>query len=47
MYGVVNDWEEITIMWYDTLQQALDNAAPGDIVIKKIEEITYKNYKWK
>ena len=39
MYGVVREWDDIGIVWYDTLQQAFDNAACGDIVIKKIEEI--------
>ena len=39
MYGVVIEWDEISIIWYDTLQQAIDNAVCGDIVIKKIEEI--------
>lgn len=39
MYGVVSDWGEIKIVWYDSLKQAFDNAVYGDIVIKKIEEI--------
>lgn len=39
MYGVVYEWGEISIVWYDSLKQAFDNANTGDIVIKKIEEI--------
>ena len=39
MYGVVKEWDEVSIVWYDTLRQAFDNAVYGDIVIKKIEEI--------
>ena len=39
MYGVVTNWGEINIVWYDSLQKAFDNAVCGDIVIKKIEEI--------
>ena len=39
MYGVVSDWGEIGIVWYDSLKQAFDSAVQGDIVIEKIEEI--------
>lgn len=39
MYGVVQDWGDISITWYDTLSKAFNNAGSGDIVIKKIEEI--------
>ena len=39
MYGVVSDWGDISIVWYDSLKKAFDNAVNGDIVIKKIEEI--------
>lgn len=39
MYGVVQDWGDISITWYDTLSEAFNNAVSGDIVIKKIEEI--------
>ena len=39
MYGVVSNWGEVSIVWYDTLSQAFNTATTGDIVIKKIEEI--------
>lgn len=39
MYGVISEWGEISVVWYDSPKQAFDNAVSGDIVIKKIEEI--------
>lgn len=39
MYGVISEWGEIGVVWYDTLSQAFNAAVCGDIVIKKIEEI--------
>lgn len=39
MYGVISEWGEISVVWYDTLSQAYSVAVTGDIVIKKIEEI--------
>ena len=39
IWGVVSDWGEISIVWYDSPKKAFDNAVTGDIVIKKIEEI--------
>ena len=39
IWGVVSDWGEISIVWYDSPSKAFNNAVHGDIVIKKIEEI--------
>lgn len=39
MYGVIQDWGDISIIWYDTLSQAFNSAKYGDIVIQKLEEI--------
>lgn len=39
MYGVVYEWDEISITWYDSMEEALDNAVTGDMVIIKIMEV--------
>lgn len=39
MYGVISEWEHISIVWYDTLQEAFNGGESGDIIVKKIEEL--------
>lgn len=38
-YGVIAEWDEISVVWYDTLSQAFNSAVTGDIVIEKLEEL--------
>lgn len=38
IYGILCNWgDTITVTWYESLQDAIDNCHGDDIVIRKVE----------